>query len=272
MKKATKKPSKTKPKTKRNIGKSNVKSSKTSKMAAKKSSSSRSGRAAAKPARSARVTKKPAAPVKHVPKPAQPAATRKRTASRRPSRESVRTATRRPGGGDSIARSAQQIWLAGLGALVAARKHGEKVLDELIRQGADLEKSTQELAERSLDEADATIEKTSEQARAHARQAWQGLEQAFEYRVGEVLTRLGIPARQEMDALMRHVTELTQQVQDLKSASQTRFSRMLDAGTRRARDDLSDLARELEEVQLAAKQSMKQGIAQVRKAIKDASR
>jgi len=41
---------------------------------------------------------------------------------------------------------------------------------------------------------------------------------------------------------------------------------------RRARDDLSDLARELEEAQLAAKQSVKRTVDKVKKSMKTASR
>jgi hypothetical protein len=41
---------------------------------------------------------------------------------------------------------------------------------------------------------------------------------------------------------------------------------------RRARDDLSDLARELEDAQLAAKQTMKRTVAQVKKAVKSTRR
>jgi len=169
-------------------------------------------------------------------------------------------------------QSAQQVWLAGLGALASAQEHGEQMLDELIRRGADLEQTAREFSEHSLDEADKTLEQASASMRNHSRQAWSKLEQAFEDRVSDVLSRLGVPARREMDLLMKHVEELNQQVKKLRASAHTRFDRTLNTGMRRARDDLSDLARELEEVQLAAKRSMKQGISDIKKAIKDASR
>jgi len=269
--KATKKLSKSKPNVRTRTVKTRTKSANVAKRSAKSPVKSRSGRVAAKPASAKRAPKKATATTRAA-KAAKTSTARARTIKRAAASASAKQRSRNAGKSEPLVRSAQQIWLAGLGALVSARKQGEQLLDTLVREGTELEQTARDLADTSLKRIGLSIDKTSNQVQSQGRHAWESLEAAFEQRVGEVLTRLGIPARQEMDALLRHIAELTEQVQKLKSASQTRFDRLVETGTRRTRDDLSDLARELEEVQLAAKQSMKQGIARARKAIKNASR
>ncbi len=270
MKKATKKRSRATPKTTKKVAKKTVKSAKTSKVVAKSRAKTTPVKSAAKSPK--RVAKKPAA--KKTPAPARaprkasPASGKSRSKTDASSKTSKASTSRATGTQDSVTQATQQIWLAGLGALSSAREQGEQLLEDLIKQGSDVERAAREFAERS----GKALGKSGARTSQHAGKAWDRLQEAFEERVADLMTRLGVPARHEMDLLMRHVKELTRQVERLRNNSLTRLNRLTDAGTRRTRDDLSDLARELEEVQLAAKRSMKQGIAQIKKAIKDAAR
>ena len=54
---------------------------------------------------------------------------------------------------DTMKESAQQIWLAGLGAFSKAQEEGGKAFETLVKNGIDLQRKTQETAEVKLKEA-----------------------------------------------------------------------------------------------------------------------
>jgi hypothetical protein len=49
--------------------------------------------------------------------------------------------------GGSVKDSAQQIWLAGMGAFAKAQAEGRQVFDALVKEGVALQKKTQSAAE-----------------------------------------------------------------------------------------------------------------------------
>ena len=53
----------------------------------------------------------------------------------------------------SVKESAQQIWLAGMGAFAKAQEEGTKVFEALVKEGVTLQKRTQAAAEEKLSEA-----------------------------------------------------------------------------------------------------------------------
>ena len=62
--------------------------------------------------------------------------------------------------------SAQQIWLAGLGAFAKAKNEGGKVFDTLVKQGEQIEKHTRTVAEATIETAKEQASKTIGLARA----------------------------------------------------------------------------------------------------------
>ena len=109
---------------------------------------------------------------------------------------------------DTIKDSAQQIWLAGLGAFAKAQEEGNKVFDALIREGESLQLKTRKVTE----------DKVSEIA-SKATGSWDRLEQVFEDRVARALGSLGVPTKKDVDALSKRVKELTIQVEKLSSGA-----------------------------------------------------
>ena len=63
---------------------------------------------------------------------------------------------------DRMKDSAQQIWLAGLGAFAKIQEEGSKAFEALVKDGTTVQKKTQQAAEETLAQAQARI------ARAHA--------------------------------------------------------------------------------------------------------
>lgn len=104
----------------------------------------------------------------------------------------------------TIRESAQQIWLAGLGAFAKAQEEGNKVFEALVREGEAIQAKTRKVAE----------EKVSEMA-AKATGTWDKLEQVFENRVAKALNSLGVPTKADIDALAKRVAQLTAEVEKL---------------------------------------------------------
>ena len=54
---------------------------------------------------------------------------------------------------NAVKDSAQQIWLAGLGAFSKAQEEGSKVFDALVKEGLTIQRKTQAVAEEKITEA-----------------------------------------------------------------------------------------------------------------------
>ena len=172
----------------------------------------------------------------------------------------------------SIMESAQQIWLAGLGAFSKAQEQGGHLFENLLKEGSSLEQKTRKLATGKVDDVRDAVESGVTQVRERTQETWDRLEQVFENRVSRALAKLGVPARKDIDELLKRVDELNRDVRRLNGGAGKSIGQVMTSTVRRARDDLSDLARELEEAQLAAKQTVKRTVAKVKKTIKSAGR
>lgn len=171
----------------------------------------------------------------------------------------------------SIMESAQQIWLAGLGAFAKAQEQGGAMFEALLKEGSNLEQKTRKLATGKVDGVRDAVESGVSQVRERTQDTWDRLEQVFEDRVSRALAKLGVPGRKDLDDLLKRVDELNRDVRKLTGGGlRPGLTQVMNNTVRRARDDLSDLARELEEAQLAAKKTVRRTVAQVKKAVKSA--
>jgi len=104
----------------------------------------------------------------------------------------------------TVKDSAQQIWLAGLGAFAKAQEEGGKVFDALVKEGESIQARTRKM----------TDEKIAVVA-GKAVGTWDRLEQVFEDRVARALGSLGVPSKKDIEKLSRRVVDLTAVVQGL---------------------------------------------------------
>ena len=104
----------------------------------------------------------------------------------------------------TVKDSAQQIWLAGLGAFVKAQAEGMKAFNTLVKEGETLQSRTSKVASARVAEAAAKASGT-----------WDKLEQVFEDRVARSLSSLGVPTKKDIETLSKRVAELTEVVQKL---------------------------------------------------------
>ena len=110
-----------------------------------------------------------------------------------------------------VMESAQQIWVAGLGAFSKAQNEGKKVFDTLVKQGEQIEQRTRHVAEATIETAKEQASKTMEMASGK----FDKLEQVFENRVHSSLNRLGVLTSKDVEALSSQVGELSEAVRAL---------------------------------------------------------
>jgi poly(hydroxyalkanoate) granule-associated protein len=153
--------------------------------------------------------------------------------------------------GKTIVESAQHIWLAGLGAFAKAQDEGTRLFEALVREGVALEQKTRKLTAGKADDARSAVESAVGQVRERSQETWDKLEKVFESRVSRALNRLGVPGSQELKALTSRVEELAREVHKLNAKPAKGPAR--GGATRsvaRVKDELADVARELESAQL----------------------
>ena len=111
--------------------------------------------------------------------------------------------------GKSITESAQQIWLAGMGAFNRAQAEGGKLFESLVRDGLSLEQTARKFAGNRADVVRDVVEGRVGQAKERAADTWDKLESVFEVRVQRALVKLGVPAREDLTTLTERVERLT---------------------------------------------------------------
>ncbi|HET7524648.1 MAG TPA: phasin family protein, partial [Burkholderiaceae bacterium] len=115
----------------------------------------------------------------------------------------------------SIKESAQQIWLAGMGAFAKAQAGGTQAFDKLIKDGLSLQRKTQGLAEEKISEMTGRMTAMAGEVTARAGQHWDKLESIFEQRTAKAMTRLGVPTAKDLAALNERIEKLAAEVAKL---------------------------------------------------------
>ncbi|HEX4853226.1 phasin family protein [Arenimonas sp.] len=115
----------------------------------------------------------------------------------------------------SIVESAQQIWMAGVGAFTRAQGEGSKLFEALVKEGMTIEKTTRQLATGRVDAVRDAVEDRVGVVRERAVDTWDRLESVFETRVQRALNRLGVPGREDLTELNARVNELNAELRKL---------------------------------------------------------
>jgi len=116
----------------------------------------------------------------------------------------------------TVKDSAQQIWLAGLGAFAKAQGEGGKVFDTLIKEGVSLQRKTQAVAEEKLGDVAGKMSAMAGEVGSKANAQWDKLESIFEERTARALGRLGVPAAKDLATLVERVAALEAELAALK--------------------------------------------------------
>lgn len=125
----------------------------------------------------------------------------------------------------TVKESAQQIWLAGLGAFSKAQEEGGKVFEALVKEGTSLQRKTQAVAEEKIGEMTSKMSNMAGDVTAKAGQQWDKLESIFEERTSKALNKLGVPSSKDVEALIARIDELSAQVAKLSKAAPARAAK-----------------------------------------------
>lgn len=119
----------------------------------------------------------------------------------------------------TVKDSAQQIWLAGLGAFARAQEEGSKVFEALVKEGVSIQRKTQAATEEKIAEATSKMTGLASDIQAKAGNRWDKLENIFEERVAKALGKLGVPSTSEMNALTARIDELEKSLRQMRRSS-----------------------------------------------------
>lgn len=114
-----------------------------------------------------------------------------------------------------LKESAQEIWLAGLGAFAMAGEEGSKLFKQLVKRGEGMEKANKARIHK--------LTARAESLRGDARSAVSRIAAPIENGMTGAMHKLGVPTRSEIQTLTRKVEELTRVV--AKSKTRTRAAR-----------------------------------------------
>jgi poly(hydroxyalkanoate) granule-associated protein len=109
----------------------------------------------------------------------------------------------------TVKDSANQIWLAGLGAFAKAQEEGGKVFEALAKEGLSLQRKTQSVAEEKISEATNRMSGMASEIASKASGQWDKLESIFEDRVAKALNKLGVPSAKDLAALNARIDALS---------------------------------------------------------------
>jgi len=119
----------------------------------------------------------------------------------------------------AVKESAQQIWLAGLGAFSKAQEEGGKVFETLVKEGLSIQRKTQAVAEEKISTATNKMATMATDITSKAGTQWDKLENIFEERVAKALNKLGVPSAKDVEALIARIDELNKNVQKMGTKS-----------------------------------------------------
>lgn len=117
----------------------------------------------------------------------------------------------------TVKESAQQIWLAGLGAFSKAQDEGGKVFEALVKEGLSIQRKTQAVAEEKISDATNRMASMANEISSRASGQWGKLEDIFEDRVAKALNKLGVPSAKDIDALIARIDALNASVARLSA-------------------------------------------------------
>lgn len=116
-----------------------------------------------------------------------------------------------------LSDSAQQVWLAGLGALGRAQAEGGRFFDGLVKEGEAWEARRRERHGEQEPGWRDNVEQSLDDAREKASGTWNKVEKAFDDQVQGVLKRLRVPTADEVTALEARLDALSSRLAKLEN-------------------------------------------------------
>lgn len=115
--------------------------------------------------------------------------------------------------------SAQQIWLAGLGALSRTQQEGGKFFDTLVEEGVRIQEKTHAYTQEQMKQAHDQTTPWMEAARKRTNEAMGKLEHVFDERIARAMKRMNMPSQSDIKDLSERIDALTREVRAGRGAN-----------------------------------------------------
>lgn len=103
----------------------------------------------------------------------------------------------------------RKVLMAGLGAVALAQDEAEAFVNKLVERGEIAEKEGRDLVKEMMERRKQRVEEETEET-----------EHQLDVRIERILHRMNVPTKNDINALSRQITALTQKVDELKKAQQ----------------------------------------------------
>lgn len=130
--------------------------------------------------------------------------------------------------GDDVLEGAHKVWLAGLGALSTVGEEGDRLFRELVDKGRNVETRGKERTgeararvETRVKDVRGRVEEGVRDARERIERRFDGVWGALDERITDVLQRMGVPSRDEIQRLTQRVEELNAKIDGLRGTGTT---------------------------------------------------
>ncbi|HXS74442.1 MAG TPA: phasin family protein [Rhodanobacteraceae bacterium] len=120
--------------------------------------------------------------------------------------------------GRGVMESAQQIWLAGLGAFSKAQQEGGKFFETLVEEGAQVQEKTRTYTQAQFEQAQRRAEPWVNEARRRTTDVFGKFEQMFDERLARAMERMQMPTREDIRQLSERMDEFAREVRAAKRA------------------------------------------------------
>ena len=107
---------------------------------------------------------------------------------------------------EELFSSTRRVWLAGLGVLSTVEEESQNLFGELVERGKKVESRGKENWDKTRKEIESTTDEIGDK---------------LDHSVSEVLQRMGVPSRSQVEELTDRVEQLTTQVERLTDAQAT---------------------------------------------------
>jgi poly(hydroxyalkanoate) granule-associated protein len=111
-------------------------------------------------------------------------------------------------GHNPMLEMARRMLLAGIGAVALAQEEIEEFVQKLVDRGEIAEKDGRKL-----------VKDIMERRRRKAQEVREETEEEFDKRIEQLLVRMNIPSKTDIEALNVKITALTKKVEDLRKAN-----------------------------------------------------
>ena len=127
----------------------------------------------------------------------------------------------------NVKDAAQNVFLAGLGALVAAKETGEETFESFVKKGEKVDlgtlgtervKTIRKQIDGATDKVEDAVKGRVSDAKYVAGETANSLEDRVQDAVATVMKRIGVPTREEISELTASVERLTARVEEVKEA------------------------------------------------------